>query len=76
MISRKQADELSEEAIIQYTQDAGAETTEDLVKLLELLISKSARAIEKQHSHEEAIKIMHRTFMNLCAYSAIKEDKE
>ncbi|MBF4250508.1 hypothetical protein EA007_05805 [Vibrio anguillarum] len=51
----------SESLIKQYVDSMGCKTPDDVRKVLEMLISKSARAVEKYTDNEAAIGVIERT---------------
>lgn len=51
----------SESLIKQYVDSMGCKSPDDVRKVLEMLISKSARAIEKCANNEAAIGVIERT---------------
>lgn len=65
MITPQQADIYAEECIVLYAERCGVQSPEDIRKALELLISKSALAIEKYSGTPVAIDVLTRTTLNL-----------
>lgn len=65
MLTPEMADEAAEKAIMSYSR----EPAEDLKHAFEMLISKSARGIEKYCGTDEAVKVVART-----AYCISKND--
>ena len=61
MMTPTQAGPLAEAAITQYVRQCGAHSPDDLRKVLEMLISKAARGIEKHSCHQVAMDVLVRT---------------
>ncbi|WP_285259208.1 hypothetical protein [Halopseudomonas bauzanensis] len=66
MITPQQADDLAEKTIAQYCRAAGVETTDDVRKACEMLISKAARAIEKHSGNTAAVQVLDRTSLHIA----------
>ncbi len=65
MISPARAAEEAEKAITRYAIEFGPETPEEVRKLMEMLISKAARGVEKYCGLEVAIQVLARTIENM-----------
>jgi hypothetical protein len=65
MITREQADHLAEQMIVEYCDAAGARTPDEVRKVTELLISKSALAIVKYCGGVDAQMVLTRTMLNV-----------
>lgn len=76
MRTKKDIDRMAEHIIQQYVGDVGCETLEDIANVLELLMSKASRGIEKVVDNNRACDATYKTFMNISTYPAIKEDPE
>lgn len=61
MFTSSQAGIAAEDAIALYVKRCGANSSEDVRKVLEMLISKSARAIEKHTGYQPAMDVLVRT---------------
>ena len=59
------AGQLAEEMIVQYVRDTGCTHPVEVARVLELLISKAARAVEQTCSYDEAIKVVSRTINHI-----------
>lgn len=64
-VTPQQAGEYAEAAILDYARQCGAETPEEVMKALEMLISKAARGIEKYCGSEAAYIVTARTAFNI-----------
>ncbi len=65
MIKSKVAQQRAENLIVQYVDGCNCKTADDIANVLEALISKSARAIEKYAGNEKAIDVCRATKVNL-----------
>ena len=65
-----QAAAAAEHAILQYVKSCGARGQEDMRKVLEMLISKAARGIEKHVCHQVAVDVLQRTIIRVAEYPA------
>ena len=65
MITPQKADIYAEACIALYADRCGVQSPEDIRKALELLISKSARAIEKYTGTPTAVDVLQRTALRL-----------
>ncbi len=61
----KQAAMIAEALIVDYVESTGCQTGDDVAKVLELLISKSARAIEKAVNNQKSVEVCFRTICNI-----------
>lgn len=61
MITSNQAATVAEDVITDYVRRCGAYAQDDVRKVLEMLISKAARGIEKQVCHQVAMDVLCRT---------------
>lgn len=66
MITSQQADKLAEKTIVDYCRAAGVETSDDVRKVCEMLISKAARAIEKHSGNTAAMRVLDRTVLYIA----------
>lgn len=60
-MTSEQAAPAAEEMILQYVARTGARRPDDVRKVLEMLISKAARCIEKEACHQSAMDVLCRT---------------
>lgn len=68
MITPEQAAAAAEKAIAAYALDCQAHTPEDVRKMLEMLISKAARGIEKECGLQAAVDVLVRTVSHVAHY--------
>lgn len=61
MITPEKAAQLAEASIVEYALHCQAQTPDDVRKALEILISMSARAIEKYAGTPAAVEVLNRT---------------
>lgn len=61
LVTPQEADQAAERVLQEYAAATGAASPDDLRKVLELLISKSARAIEKYCGNQLAVQVLART---------------
>ncbi|MDN4696315.1 hypothetical protein QYZ44_21575 [Vibrio parahaemolyticus] len=64
-VNPKQAATIAEVVIVDYVESTGCQTSDDVAKVLELLISKSARAIEKAVNNQKSVEVCFRTICNI-----------
>lgn len=72
LVSPKEADVLAEKFIKEYTQSTGASSAEDLRKVMELMMSKAARAIEKYCGNDIAAEVTLRTAYQIQTNPSVK----
>jgi len=65
MLKPNQVAEIAEHIIVEYVANLDCNTNEDIANVLEMLISKAAKAIEKTNGTERAKIIIERTDRNL-----------
>lgn len=61
MLNPKEAASVAEQAIVDYVAEIGCDCNEDIANALEMLMSKSARAIEKVSDTQRAKLVCDRT---------------
>ncbi|TYC93829.1 hypothetical protein [Vibrio anguillarum] len=57
-----QAAAIAESIILDYVKATGCQSDKDIANVLEMLISKSARAIEKTNDRDKSLEVLFRTF--------------
>jgi hypothetical protein len=65
MMNPTEANFKSEHIIKQYVESMGCKSPDDVRKVLEMLISKSVRAIEKCTDNQTAVGVVERTLKNI-----------
>ncbi len=66
-LNPKQAAVIAESIIVDYVETTGCTSEADVSNVLELLISKSARAIEKSCGNGKATEVCYRTLVNVSS---------
>lgn len=66
MVTSQDADNLAEQAIVDYVSKCDVRSAEDIKNALEMLLSKSARGIEKYCGTEAAMDITIRMSVSLA----------
>lgn len=66
MLTAKQCDQVAELVISTYGQTCECHTPDDVRKAGEMLISKTARAIEKHCGNDTAIEVLNRTVLHVA----------
>ena len=69
MLTPDQAAEIAEHVIVEYVLSIGCNNEKEIQNALEMLISKSARAIEKSTGNQAAQIILNRTSYKLAKQS-------
>lgn len=70
MITSKAAGIAAEAALVGYVSTCGASSPDDLRKVLEMMISKAARGIEKYSGNQTAVDVLVRTTERLLVSPA------
>lgn len=70
-----QAAAVAEETILAYIKRTGASHPDDIRKVLEMLLSKSARGIEKYTGYQPAMDVLVRTLYRVAENPAAPQQK-
>lgn len=65
MLTPNECDQAAERAISIYCRTCQCQTPDDIRKAGEMLISKTARAIEKHAGNEAAVNVLNRTVLHV-----------
>lgn len=75
MITSQEAAILAEKVLVQYASECGAQSSDDIRKVLEMLISKAARGIEKYAGHQAGVAVLVRTTERILTVPAKTEGR-